>query len=127
MLFKLSNSLKMRAMGKHITDKDRFATLQILFSREEKHLPFSKQKLDYLKPLSHRLNQLSNSGRVSGDHSLIMLRQMIDELLIEITAQVNWTVGETRTGKNKKVLNQFRLIPWNQSDEILPQTQVKVA
>ena len=117
----------MRAMGKHITDKDRFATLQILFSREEKQLPFSKQKLDYLKPLSHRLSQLSTSGQMVGDHSLIMLRQMIDELLIEITAQVNWSVGETRTGRSKKVLSQFRLIPWNQVGDNLPESQVKVA
>lgn len=117
----------MRAMGKHITDKDRFATLQTLFSREGKPLPFSKEKLDYLKPLSHRLNQLSASGQMVGDHSLIMLRQMIDELLIEIAAQVNWSLGETRTGRNKKVLNQFRLIPWNQVEDNLPESQVKVA
>ena len=105
-------------MGKQITDKDRITTLKALFSKEESPLPFSKQKLDYLKPLSHRLNQLNPSNSAGGDHSLIMLRQMIDELLMEITAQIKWSIGEARTGKNNKVLNQFGLMPWSRTVNI---------
>lgn len=116
-----------------ITDKDRLKTLNVLFNQEGKtdaqHLPFSRKKLDYLRPLKIRLTQVSSKEKPEAlsNHSAIMLRQMIDELLLEITAQVNWSVGAKGINRKKKTLSDYGLIIWNQmANPILP-TTAKVA
>ena len=101
-------------MGNNITDNDRLKALRLLFAKDESNLPFSRQKLEYLKPLSRKLSQLTIGNGLEEYHSSIMLREMIDELLVEITAQINWSIGETGTGTtNKRVLSKYGLNPWN--------------
>ena len=119
-------------MQTNITDKDRLNTLNALFIQEgktaENGLPFSRNKLDYLRPLMVRLNQVSakNEPVLESNHSATMLRQMIDELLLEITAQVNWSFGSISTLKRRKVVADYGLILWNQFtvQEFSPATQV---
>lgn len=120
-------------MGISITDKDRLRTLNVLFNQEgltdAQQLPFSRKKLDYLRPLKIRLTQVSNNGtpEATSSHSAIMLRQMIDELLLEITAQVNWSIGAKRSAKSKKALGDFGLIIWNQMANPILSTTANVA
>jgi hypothetical protein len=120
-------------MQTNITDKDRLNTLNALFIQEgktaENGLPFSRNKLDYLRPLMVRLKQIPSKNRLENlnDHSAIMLRQMIDELLLEITAQVSWSVGPKKNGNRKKVLSDFGLLIWNQMANPILITSSKVA
>ena len=114
------------------TDMERLNTLKALFNQEEKvgaqELPFSKSKLDYLRPLMIRLNQISGNHYIGVEnHSEIMLRQMIDELLLEITAQINWSVGTGNTIKRQKVLGDFGLLTWNQFTNPFQPTTAQVA
>lgn len=116
-----------------ITDKDRLRTLNVLFIQEGKtgaqQLPFSRNKLDYLRPLMIRLKQVSTKDFHGAftNHSAIMLRQMIDELLLEITAQVNWSMGTRRNEKRKQVLSDFGLVVWSQMANPVLTTPAKVA
>ncbi|MFT4526720.1 MAG: hypothetical protein ACI85F_002897 [Bacteroidia bacterium] len=120
-------------MGMSITDIDRLNTLNMLFIQEGKtdahELPFSRNKLDYLRPLMVRLNQVSSKVNTSTSdvHSSTMLRQMIDELLLEITAQVNWSIGSKRTTKRKRIISEYGLILWNQFANPVLSTTAKVA
>lgn len=86
----------MEAIFTTLTDKQRVETLNNLYqkglSTPKEQLAFSADKLVYIKPFLCRLqNQTGTQQELS---SLVMAREVIDELLKDILDEVNTSVTD---------------------------------
>lgn len=116
--------MALKKIGMRVTDKDRLVALRRLAVKTgrigSKQLPFRSDQLRYTSTF---LNRFSNSvaQRENGDgHSMLMVRKMVDEYLLEITAQINW-YAQANNADTKKIVNEFGLKLWDhqsrQSDQ----------
>ena len=101
-----------------ISDKERLNTISILTSKEgveisRDHL-FSPEKLNHIRPLGHRLGQVMKrkKSNMTNNISIKMLRRMIDEVLLEVTAQVNWSLSKTSGASKRKIMHELGLTRW---------------
>jgi hypothetical protein len=102
----------MEAIFTTLTDKQRVETLNKLYqkglSTPKEQLAFSADKLVYIKPFLCRLqNQTGTQQELS---SLVMAREVIDELLKDILDEVNTSVADD-SNKNTLEYGLQCLIP----------------
>ncbi|MDC0303492.1 hypothetical protein OAL15_00620 [Flavobacteriales bacterium] len=102
----------MEAIFTTLTDKQRVETLNNLYqkglSTPKEQLAFSADKLVYIKPFLCRLqNQTGTQQELS---SLVMAREVIDELLKDILDEVNTSVADD-SNKNTLEYGLQSLIP----------------
>jgi len=94
------------------TDEKRLEVLSTIYkkgmSTPERELAFSSEKLIYLKPF---LTKLQNDvcRAVPSLASLIAVRQVIDELLLDIKEEVDATCSRIGTKRAKKLSFEYGL------------------
>lgn len=109
--------MALKKIGMRVTDKDRLVALRRLAVKTSRYgskqqLPFRSEQLRYTTTF---LNRFSNSvaQRNNGDgHSMLMVRKMVDEYLLEITAQINW-FAQTNNSDTKRFVDEFGLKLWD--------------
>lgn len=121
--------MALKKIGMRVTDKDRLVALKRLSVKTgrygSKQLPFRSDQLRYTTTF---LNRFSNSvaQRENGDgHSMLMVRKMVDEYLLEITAQINW-YAQANNSDTKRYVEEFGLKLWDHQSSQPSQT-IKVA
>lgn len=85
----------MEAIFATLTDQERVQTLNSVYqkglSTSKENLAFSSDKLVYLKPFISKLQNENNLNENLG--SRVMVRQIVDELLLDIAAEITATCG----------------------------------
>ena len=112
-----------------VTDRDRLVALRRLAVKAGRHrngsLPFGNDQLRYTSAFLDRFSRSVTQKDSQNDASMLMVRKMVDEYLLEITAQINWF--ERANGANKKnFVDEFGLGLWDSNSGKINQV-IKVA
>lgn len=103
-----------------VTDKDRLVALKRLAVKTARYndgrLPFGADQLRYISAFLGRFTKCVAERNGNNDPSMLMVRSMVDEYLVEITAQINWF---TRVNgfPTENYLREFGLDQWSSRSE----------
>lgn len=100
----------MEAVFSTLTDEQRVETLNNVYQKSistpVESLAFSADKLVYLKPF---IGRLLNAGTTEDLNSLVMIRQVVDELLADIVDEVSLSLSNERSAKMEKAVSEYGL------------------
>jgi hypothetical protein len=112
-----------------VTDKDRLQALRRLAIKTGRYsggkLPFRSEQLRYTSAFLNRFSKSLADGDQREDHSMLMVRSMVDEYLVEITAQIDWFERANGTSE-RRFVREFGLSLWDQNSPSINST-IKVA